>query len=274
MSDHNTNSPSLAGLPVLIKGAGEMASGVAYRLHQAGFRVALSEVPAPLAVRRAVSFCEAVYDGTKTVEGLTARLAAGPAEFAAIWDAGELPVLVDPDLDCRAEMEFMVIIDALLAKRNTGLSRDMAPLTIGLGPGFTAPREVHLAIETMRGHNLGRLIYQGSPAANTGEPGAMAGYTYERVLRSPGDGVFETETELGQEVEAGQAVAHVAGQAVQAQIGGVLRGLIRPGARVRTGWKVGDVDPRGQLEYLNTISEKARAIGGSVLEGILHAFNK
>jgi xanthine dehydrogenase accessory factor len=161
-----------------------------------------------------------------------------------------------------------------LAKRNTGLRRGMAPLTIGLGPGFKAPDEVDLAIETNRGHNLGRLIYDGEPAANTGVPGDIAGYTHQRVLRSPADGVFETKHTLGDAVKAGGTVAMVNGQAVIAKLDGVLRGLIRPGCQVHKGLKVGDVDPRGKIEYLDTISEKARAIGGSVLEGILARFNR
>ncbi len=266
--------PSLRGLVVLIRGAGELASGVAHRLARSGFRLFLTEAPAPLAVRRAVSFCEAVHDGAKTVEGLTARLIQQPGQAAELWARGELPVMVDPDLSCLDQVRPAVIVDALLAKRNTGLKRGMAPLTIGLGPGFRAPEEVDLAIETNRGHNLGRLIYHGEPEANTGVPGDIAGYTHERVLRSPADGVFETAHKLGDRVAAGDTVAQVAGQPVVAQIGGVLRGLIRPGAQVRAGLKVGDVDPRGKIEYLDTISEKARAIGGSVLEGILAAFNR
>ena len=251
-----------------------MASGVAHRLHRAGLRVALTETAQPLAVRRAVSFCEAVYDGAKSVEGLTARRVRGPQDFAAAWEAGELPVLVDPDTACRRAMKPLVIIDALLAKRNTGLSPDMAPLTIGLGPGFQAPTDAHLVIETNRGHNLGRLIYQGQAEADTGQPGDIAGYTLQRVLRSPAAGTFQALAALGEAVEQGQAVATVAGQEVKAAVGGVLRGLIRPGIWVEAGCKVGDVDPRGQREYLSTISEKARAVGGSVLEGILHRFNR
>ncbi|KMY66120.1 hypothetical protein AAU61_18405 [Desulfocarbo indianensis] len=250
-----------------------MASGVAHRLARAGFRLLMTEAPNPLAVRRAVSFCEAVHDGHKRVEDFTARLINEPAQAPALWERGELPVLVDPDLTCLEYLRPAVVIDALLAKRNTGLNRGMAPLTIGLGPGFRAPEEVHLAIETNRGHNLGRLIYQGEPQANTGVPGDIAGYTHQRVLRSPADGVFETELKLGDRVKAGEAVAMVAGQPVVSQLDGILRGLIRPGAKVSQGLKVGDVDPRGNIEYLDTISEKARAIGGSVLEGMLARFN-
>ncbi len=274
MSNSVQTNPSLKGLKVLIRGAGEMATGLAQRLARAGFHLILTETHHPLAVRRAVSFCEAVHDGSKTVEGLTARLIQDPGQAAQLWDQGDLPVLVDPDMSCLAQIQPAVIVDALLAKKNTGLRRDMAPLTIGLGPGFSAPDQVDLVIETNRGHNLGRLIYDGAPAANTGVPGDIAGYTHERVLRSPADGVFETKHQLGDAVAEGDVVAMVAGEPVPTQIGGVLRGLIRPGSQVRKGLKVGDVDPRGKIEYLDTISEKARAIGGSVLEGILARFNR
>ncbi|MEW5912217.1 MAG: selenium-dependent molybdenum cofactor biosynthesis protein YqeB [Thermodesulfobacteriota bacterium] len=259
---------------MLIRGAGEMATAVAHRLARAGFRVILTETQRPLAVRRAVSFCEAVYDGAKTVEGITARLIQEPGQAEALRRRGELPVLVDPEMSCLAVLRPAVIVDAILAKRNTGTRRGMAPLCIGLGPGFKAPQEVDLAIETNRGHNLGRLIYDGQPEANTGVPGNLAGYTHQRVLRAPADGVFETERDLGDAVQAGQTVALVNGRPVVAQLDGILRGLIRPGLRVSKGLKVGDVDPRGNVEYLDTISEKARAIGGSVLEGILARFNR
>ncbi|MBU1276716.1 MAG: EF2563 family selenium-dependent molybdenum hydroxylase system protein [Proteobacteria bacterium] len=274
MSCVSDSNRSLKGLRVLIRGAGEIASGVAHRLNRAGLCVVMTEVAEPLAVRRAVSFCEAVYDGRKQVEGLAACLAAGPAEALAAWERGELPVLVDPEMACRHKLGPMVIVDALLAKRNTGLSPELAPLTIGLGPGFCAPQDAHLVVETNRGHDLGRLIYEGRAVADTGEPGEIGGYTHQRVLRSPADGVFQPLAGLGQAVAAGQSVARVGDEEVRAKVGGILRGLIRPGIRVQKGWKVGDVDPRGRLEYLDTISEKARAIGGSVLEGIMHAFNR
>jgi xanthine dehydrogenase accessory factor len=264
----------LKNLRVLIKGAGEMASGVAFRLVQAGLKVLTTEIAAPLAVRRAVSFCEAVHDGEKTVEGLTARLVKNVTEAVMIQKKGMLPVLVDPDLSCLAEYQPQVIVDALLAKKNTGLKKTMADLTIGLGPGFNAPEEVHLAIETNRGHNLGRLIYEGSPEPNTGVPGAMDGVTAKRVLRAPSDGKFEPDCRLGDSVEQGQVLALVNSVELKAQVSGVLRGLIRPGSSVYKGLKVGDIDPRGKVEYLNTISEKARALGGSVLEGIMHELNR
>lgn len=273
MTDNRENARPL-DLMVLIRGAGELATGVAHRLASAGLRVIMTETERPLAVRRAVSFCEAVWEGVKTVEGLTARLITEPGQAEDCWRAGELPVIIDPETACAKVLQPQVAVDALLAKRNTGLGRDMAPLTIGLGPGFSAPDMVHLVVETNRGHNLGRLVYDGAAEANTGVPGNIAGFTYQRVLRSPADGEFVTEHKLGDAVDEGHAVATVDGQPVTAQVSGVLRGLIRPGTMVHKGLKVGDVDPRGNLEYLNTISEKARAIGGSVLEGIMAAYNR
>lgn len=263
----------LQKLIVLIRGAGEMATGVAHRLHRSGLRVVMTEIGQPLAVRRAVSFCEAVHEGEKQVEGITARRVRTRTEIEMAWNERAVPVLVDPQLDLLGEIDPPVIVDALLAKRNTGLNRTMARLTIGLGPGFIAPDDVHVAVETHRGHDLGRLIYAGSPIPDTGVPGEMGGHTVERLLRSPADGIFKPLCNLGDSVQAGQPIAHVAGVSLAAPVHGVLRGLIRPDTVVTRGLKVGDVDPRGRVEYLNTISDKARAIGGSVLEAVMAAFN-
>ncbi len=251
-----------------------MATGVAHRLSRSGFRVMITEIPRPLAVRRAVCFCEAVYDTAKTVEGITARRIRNPEDRHDLWAGGEIPILVDPAMECLDGLRPPVIVDAVMAKFNTGLRRDMAPLTIGLGPGFVAPGDVHLAIETMRGHYLGRLIYDGAPAPNTGIPGEIGGKTEQRVLRAPWDGVISTERELGDKVAAGEVIARVEGEPVAAKLDGVVRGLIRPETFVKKGLKVGDVDPRGEVAYLTTISEKARALGGAVLEGILAAYNR
>ena len=250
-----------------------MAAGTACRLVRSGFRVLLTEIKSPLAVRRAVAFSEAVYDGSAEVEGITAILISSVDRVEQIWSEGLVPVLVDPDLTCLSEFQPDVIIDAILAKRNTGLNRRMARLTIGLGPGFRAPDDVHLAIETNRGHNLGRLIYNGEPEPNTGAPGNIAGCTVQRVLRAPSAGPFQPVCELGSLVDAGQVIGTVNGRGVvYSGVGGVLRGLIRPGVMVEAGEKLGDVDPRSDPTYLSAVSEKARAIGGSVLEGIMAEF--
>jgi len=270
--DHSCDR-EMTGIKVLLRGGGEMASGVAHCLALAGLRVLITELPTPLAVRRVVSFCEAVFDGHQEVEGVTARRITDVSQAPALWRRGELPVLVDPEMECLSRFEPQVIVDALLAKRNTGLHRDMAPLTIGLGPGFNAPDEVHIALETKRGHYLGRLIYQGSPIPNTGIPGNTGGYTYQRVLRAPTDGIFETDHKLGDVVREGQSVATVNGQKIIAGVGGVLRGLIRPGYPVCRGLKVGDVDPRGELAYLYSIGEKPRTLGGAVLQAVMAHFS-
>jgi xanthine dehydrogenase accessory factor len=261
-------------LCVLMRGAGEMATGVAHRLFMSNLQVVLVEIPKPLAVRRAVSFCEAVYDGRKTVEGVDAVLASSLEDAEDIRQTGAVPLLVDPELTLLEKLKPDVLVEATLSKGALRLSADMAPLVIGLGPGLEAPDDARFIIETNRGHHLGRIIEQGMAQANTGIPGDIAGKTWERVLRAPTDGVFETDCKLGDKVKAGQEVGRVAGKPVMTRLDGVLRGLIRPGAEVSNELKLGDVDPRGQLEYLDTISEKARALGGSVLEAILRVYNK
>lgn len=264
----------LKNLPVLIIGAGEMATGVAHRLHRSHFRVLCTERPDPLCVRRRVSFCEAVHDGRAEVEGLSAGLVDDPDGAVRVWNRGGLPVMIDPELNILAEYRPRVIIEASLAKRNAvGLKSDMAPLVIALGPGFQAPEEADAVVETNRGHNLGRVIYAGSAAANTGVPGSIEGFTWQRVLRAPGDGLFETGRNIGDLVAAGDVVGWVAGLEVRAEIDGMIRGLIRPGTEVDQGLKLGDVDPRGAKAHPDLISEKARAIGGAVLECILASLN-
>jgi len=188
--------------------------------------------------------------------------------------AGELPVIVDPEMACLEEYKPAVLVEASLTKRNDfGLHAGLAPLVIALGPGFKAPQEADYVIETNRGHNLGRVITLGQAEADTGVPGDIAGYTQERLLRAPADGVFETERRIGDLVEKGETVAQVDGQAVRAGVSGMIRGLIRPGMRVTAGLKIGDVDPRGEKAHPNLISEKARAVAGAVLECILRTYN-
>ena len=251
-----------------------MASGVAVRLHRSHFKVVMTDIAAPLCVRRTVSFSEAVPDGSMTVEDCRAELADSPAGVFAAWSAGNMAVLVDPDMNCLPEIHPAVVVDAVLAKKNLGLTMDAAGLVVALGPGFTAGRDAHVVIETNRGHNLGRLLYQGEAAPNTGVPGVIAGESVRRVLRAPADGMLETDMDIGDTVEAGQMVGMVSGQPMKAEIGGVLRGLIRPGTKVWSGLKAGDVDPRGDRAYCWTVSDKARAIGGAVLEAILAEVNQ
>ena len=261
-------------LKVLIRGAGEMATGVAHRLHRCHFRVVMTEIPRPLCIRRKVSFSEAVFEGEQEVEGVRAVLVRDPSEVEGLWQRGLIPVIVDPEARCRETIKPDVVVDAILAKRNTGTWRDFAPLVIGLGPGFKAGEDVDVVIETNRGHDLGRVIYRGEAEPDTGVPGEIAGVSAQRVLRAPADGTFRPVKEIGDRVEAGEVVAWVGDAPLRTEISGVIRGLLREGMEVRKGLKSGDVDPRGKRENCFTISDKARAIAGGVLEAILDRFNR
>lgn len=266
---------SLKKRVIIMKGAGEMASGVACTLHRSGFRrILMLETASPLAVRREVSFCEAVHDGRKSVEGIDAVKVADGAGLADAWEKGMIAVLVDPKGDAMRRMEPDIVIDATIAKRNLGTAITDAPLVIALGPGFTAGRDCHLVVETNRGHNLGRLIASGEAEPNTGIPGSIGGFTKERVLRAPAGGTFATGKKIGDPVLRGEEIGRVGTETVTAPIDGILRGLIRPGTHVETGLKIGDIDPRGEAAYCGTVSEKARTLGGSVLEAILAAYNR
>jgi xanthine dehydrogenase accessory factor len=260
---------------VLIRGAGEMASGVAHRLCRSHFRVCLLEIEHPLAVRREVSFCEAVYEGETEVEGIRARRVALPREIPSTWKEGEIPLLVDPDgKKTREYLQPDVVIDAILAKRNLGTRLGDASFVIGLGPGFCAGKEVHAVIETNRGHNLGRVILSGNAEPDTGIPGEIGGVSVERVLRTLKSGGFRPQKSIGDPVTKGEVVAVVDDYPIIAMISGVIRGLLREGVEAKKGMKVGDIDPRGKKDLCFSISEKARAIGGGVLEAILYRFNQ
>jgi xanthine dehydrogenase accessory factor len=266
---------SLAELVVLIRGAGEMASGVTHRLHRSHFKIWMTEIPHPLAVRREVSFSEAIYDGEKEVEGIRAKLVSKPEEIEMVWKKGDIPILVDPDgKKTRHFLKPDVLIDAIMAKKNLGTQVKDAPLVVGLGPGFTAGKDVHMVIETNRGHNLGRIILDGTAEPDTGIPGDISGYTIERLLRTMKRGIFHPQKSIGDRVNKGAVVAVVDDFPVIAKISGVVRGVLREGIEVKKGMKVGDIDPRGKKDSCFTISDKARAIGGGVLEAILYWFNK
>jgi xanthine dehydrogenase accessory factor len=208
------------------------------------------------------------------VEGVAARRVTDVSDVENVLKAGEIPVLVDPDTACLQTLRPEVLVEATLSKQNTGIHQDMAPLVIALGPGFTAGVDAHMVVETKRGHDLGRIITHGQAEPNTGVPGNIAGESLRRVLRAPSDGEFRTDLDIGDRVASGQSVARVADLPVTAQIGGLLRGLIRPGSHVTRGLKVGDVDPRDDPSYVDTISEKARAVGGAVLEAIMRVYNR
>lgn len=254
---------------VLIKGAGDLATGVALRLFHCGFQVVMTDLEKPTAVRRTVAFSQAIYDGQTVVEGVAARRCNCPDQVNAILVAGEIPVLADPAAEIRRQLPFDALVDAILAKRNTGTAVTDAPIVLALGPGFTAGVDCHGVVETMRGHHLGRLLLTGSAQPNTGVPGDIGGYTVERLIRAPADGPFEPLVSIGDTVTAGQSVARVAGVEVKAAIPGVVRGLLPAGIPVTRGMKAGDIDPRCRREHCFTVSDKARSIAGGVLEGLL-----
>lgn len=253
----------------IIRGGGDLASGVAFRLHRAGLRVLIAELPQPLVVRRLASFAQAVYTGEYTLEGVTAHLAVDLEHAEQVWEMGRIAVVKDPRLEVLRGLQPLLMVDARMTKRPPDLRTEAASLVIGLGPGFTAGKDCHAVIETMRGHFLGRVIWQGSAQADTGVPGGVGGHQKSRVLRSPADGVIEAHASIGDRVNSQQVLAEVAGKPILAPFDGVLRGLIYPGLQVKRGLKVGDVDPRADPNYCTTISDKALAIGGGVLEALL-----
>jgi xanthine dehydrogenase accessory factor len=261
-------------LPVLIKGAGDLASGVALRLHRCGFPVVMTETAHPLAVRRTVAFAEAVYAGSTTVEGVTARCCT-VAEIETVWADKAIAVLVDPEAAVRRVLQPPVVVDAIMAKHNTGTRRADAKLVVALGPGFSAGEDCHVVIETNRGHNLGRALWAGPAEPDTGQPGVLPGAppNITRVLRAPLDGHVHAHFAIGDRTPAGAIIATVHGdemaRPVVAPFAGVLRGIVHPTAPVTAGMKIGDLDPRVQPAYCFTVSDKSLAIGGGVLEAIL-----
>ncbi len=260
----------LEDINVLVKGGGDLASGVVHRLHRAGMKVVVTEVSQPTVIRRAVAFATAIYEGEVEIEGVVARCTGSSEEALRYLERGEVPVISDPEAEMVSQWRPDVLVDGIMAKRNIGTRMSDAPIVVGLGPGFVAGVDVHAVIETKRGHDLGRVILAGTAAPDTGIPGEVMGYSVERVLRAPSQGIFRGERQIGDGIEAGAVVAYVDDSPVVAGIGGVIRGLLADGLSVRPGMKVGDVDPRGVREHCFTISDKARAIGGGVLEAILY----
>ena len=255
---------------ILIKGAGDIATGIAVRLKNAGMQVVMTEIAIPTTVRRSVAFSRAVYEGSAVVENITAKLVLDFAQIPAVLQQDEIPVLIDPRCEVLKSIHFDAVVDSILAKKNLSTDPTQAPVVIGVGPGFSVPQDCHCVIETQRGHDLGRCIYQGCAAKNTGIPGEIGGYTVERLLRAPCDGIFHPILAIGDAVKAGQTVAMVDDQPVTAQIDGIVRGLLQDNVPVKAGMKSGDIDPRGCYEHCFTVSDKARAVGGGVLEAILH----
>ncbi len=310
MSMNQSNNQIIKkNLLIICRGAGDLATGIIHRLHRAGHRVIALETDYPAAIRRQVSFCEAVYDGSAVVEGVTARLVPALADaetdtetysgendtpaahivsekwdssaIEAVLEAGEVPLLIDPKGESIALLKPDVVVDAIIAKKNLGTTINMAPLVIGVGPGFTAGKDVHLVIESMRGHNLARIITDGMAQPNTGVPGNIAGFTSERVIHAPAAGYIHDVRKIGDIVQKGDEIARIYPDKesydnalseyvpVNATITGIIRGLIREGYYFRKGFKIADIDPReSEITNCFTISDKARSIAGSVLEAV------
>lgn len=254
---------------IVIKGAGDLASGVAVRLAHCGFPIVMTDLMHPTSIRRTVCFSEAILRGSFSVEDVTAEYAETFDDIPAILEKGHIAVVADPDAECIKALQTEVVVDAILAKRNISTKITDASIVIALGPGFTAGVDCHAVIETMRGHDLGRVILDGPAAPNTGVPGNIMGFTSERVLRAPKNGIFQEIHHIGDSVEKGESVAEVDGEPIIAPLSGVIRGLLPTRTPVFKGMKSGDIDPRGVLNHCYTVSDKARAIGGGVLEAIL-----
>ena len=272
-------------MKILIKGAGDLATGIAVRLFRCGYNILMTDIAVPTTVRRTVAFSRAVYDGHCEVEGIEGVLANEQQEaerqlqqIEQLQADRKIAVIVDEKTDILKDYQPDVLVDAILAKKNRGTLITDAPLVIGVGPGFTAGVDVHAVIETKRGHDLGRVIYEGSAIPNTGIPGNVGGYTIERLIKAGVDGIFHPLTSIGEYVEQGQAVAEVivgqadkevVGQPIYAQMSGIVRGMLQEGVYVTTGMKVGDIDARCEIAHCYTVSDKARSIGGGVLEAII-----
>ncbi|CUN74094.1 selenium-dependent molybdenum cofactor biosynthesis protein YqeB [Clostridium disporicum] len=259
---------------VLIKGAGDLATGVAHRLKRCGFDVVMTEIEEPTTVRRTVAFSQAVYDCKVEVEGVKASLVKDIQMIRENIDNGIISVIVDKDANIIEVLKPDIVVDAIVAKKNTGTSIDDAPIVIALGPGFEAGVDCDLVIETKRGHYLGRVITKGKAIPNTGVPGNIGGHTVGRIIRATSDGIINPVSEIGDYVEEGQVVAYIDKIPVYASISGIVRGMLQGGIEVFEGMKSGDIDPRCKKEHCFTISDKARSIGGGVLEGILFLKNK
>lgn len=265
---------------VIVRGGGDIATGTIYKLYKCGFKVLVLEMENPSAIRRNVAFSEAVYQGVYTVEDVTCILARNVDEAVQLLEEGKLAMCVDPEGKCINELQPMAVVDGILAKKNLGTNRKMAPITVGLGPGFCAEMDVDVVIETMRGHNLGRAIYQGAAVEDTKIPGEIMGYSLERVIRSPKTGVIKHVKMITDIVKKDEIIALLEQEEgeslpIRATMDGILRGMIREGYVVTEGMKIADIDPRIQeRENCNTISDKARCIAGGVVEAIMYLKNK
>ena len=255
---------------ILIRGAGDIASGIAVRLFRCGFTLAMTDLEKPTSIRRTVCFSEAILHGACAVEGITAERAVTKADAQQIWAHGHIPVFADDSGKALSLLAPEAVVDARLAKVNVDTSLTDAPIVVAVGPGFTAGQDCHAVVETQRGHYLGRAIYEGSTAPNTGVPGDIGGYTVERIIRAPKAGVFHPLCTIGDQVAAHETVACVDDMPVTCEIGGTLRGILPEGILVHEGMKSGDVDPRCQPDHCLCASDKALSVAGGVLEALLH----
>ncbi|MEA4870991.1 MAG: selenium-dependent molybdenum cofactor biosynthesis protein YqeB [Christensenella sp.] len=259
---------------IWVRGAGDIATGIAFRLHKSGFSVVMTDLPQPTSIRRTICFSEAIIKGETKVEEITARLANSEKEAQEIIRRGEIAVIADPVGEIAKRLNPAAVVDAILAKRNLGTNITDAAYVIAAGPGFTAGEDCHAVVETMRGHTLGRVYYSGSALPDTGVPGNIGGFTLERLLRAPCAGVFRGVKQIGDEVEVGEICAYVEEEPIVSRIRGILRGLLPDGIHVYEGMKSGDVDPRCEISHCFTVSDKALAIGGGVLEALLHGLTQ
>ncbi|MGM0471111.1 MAG: selenium-dependent molybdenum cofactor biosynthesis protein YqeB [Bacillota bacterium] len=260
---------SIKEIEVVVRGAGDLATGVIYNLYQAGFRVVATEIENPMVVRRTVSFAEAIYQGKYSVEDVTAQRIEDYTEVEAVWQQDHLPIIVDPKAEIIDELKPQVVVDATMAKRNLGTQIDDAPLVIALGPGFSAGDDVDAVIETNRGHDLGRIITSGRAEANTGVPGNIEGYTSQRVIRNSTAGIFTSPHKIGDRIKQGEVFGYVGDEVIKSKLTGRIRGLLKTETPVEPETKLGDVDPRDKTDHCYKISDKARAIGGAVVTAIL-----
>ena len=260
---------------IIVRGGGDIASGTINRLHNMGFKVLVLEIPNPNFIRRKVCYGEAVYEGEFTLENAVSKFAHNLEEIYSIWEEGKIPVYIDPDMKILQEIHPDALVDGILAKKNLGMSKDLAPITIALGPGFEAGKDADAVIETNRGHNLGRIIYEGRASENTGIPGIINGYGRERVIYAPASGILKIVHDIGSVVKKDEIIAYIDDKPVYASLTGLIRGMIREGSFVKEGLKISDIDPREEeLKNCYTISDKARTISGGVVEALFYLMNR
>ena len=258
---------------ILIKGAGDLATGIAYRLKKSGFDIVMTEIDKPTTVRRTVAFSQAVFDNEIVIEGIKGVKVNNINEIYKEINQGNIPIIIDEKAEIIKELRPDVVVDAIIAKKNLGTNIKDAPIVIGVGPGFEAKVDCHLVVETKRGHYLGKVIEEGRAIPNTGVPGNIGGYTKERIIRASSNGKIKPVVSIGDFVKKGDVVAYVDGVEVLAQIDGIVRGMLQEGIEVFKGMKSGDIDPRCEKDHCFTISDKARSIGGGVLEAIMYMKN-